>query len=239
MPLKVDGMPFELHPGPQKDEQGNAYLYARPAPDRRIKMDEVDEFCAKYRGMSRGQMTSAMTCFIDVVRHWLVDGHRVETPIGVFAPRLKLKGRFTDPKKVRNSDVCLDGIDFTPSKDFESEVRDVLYYGFRRASLRVGNKQMYDEAKMTRALEKCLRVYGDITISGFQDWSGLRYHSAKKYLDSLCEGNHPRLRKRKIGTTFQYLPFYDDAADSPTPASSNDYAADSPTPASDSHEPTE
>ena len=206
MPLKVDGMPFELHPGPQKDEQGNAYLYARPAPDRRIAMDEVDEFCARYRGMNRGQMTSAMLCFIDVVRHWLVDGHRVETPLGVFAPRLKLNGHFTDPKAVRNSDVRFDGIDFTPSKEFVSEVHDMLCYGFRRASTRVGNKQMYDEAKMVLALEKCRSVYGAITIRGFQDWSGLKYASAKKYLDSQCEGEHPRLRRNTIGTTFQYVP---------------------------------
>ena len=219
MPLKVDGMPYDLHPGPPKDEEGNPYLYVRPAPDRRIKMDEVDEFCAKYRGMSRGQMTSAMTCFIDVVRHWLVDGHRVETPMGVFAPRLKLNGRFTDPKKVKNSDVRLDGIDFTPSKEFVGEVQDVLHYGFRRASTRVGNKQMYDEAKMERALEKCHRVYGNITISGFQDWSGLRYHSAKKYLDSLCEGEHPRLRRNKVGTTFQYVPTNDNNIGSFTSAS--------------------
>ena len=99
-----------------------------------------------------------------------MDGHRVETPLGVFAPRLKLEGRFTDPKMVKNSDVRLDGIDFTPSKDFVSEVQDTLLYGFRRASNRVGNKQMYDEAKMERALEKCHSVYGAITIRGFQDW---------------------------------------------------------------------
>ena len=42
----------------------------------------------------------------------------------------------------------------------------------------------------------------------------VRYASAKKYLDSLCEGEHPRLRRKTIGTTFQYVPVKDENPDS-------------------------
>ena len=46
--------------------------------------------------------------------------------------------------------------------------------------------------------------HGYITIKTFQVYSGLKNKSAQRYLDSLCQGEHPRLRRYKEGRTWHY-----------------------------------
>ena len=203
MPRKTDGMFFELHPSPKKGEDGKPLLYARPASNRNVTMKEVDDFCSRYRGMRRGQITIDMETFIEVCRHWLCDGYRIETPLGVFAPKVRLLGEHTDPSKVVARDVMLTGIHFTPSKQFVKELRS-NFHGFRKKNTTVGNAQMYDKTFMEKALSRSM-VAGFTTIRQFQITSGLKYHSAQNYLESLCTGDSPRLRRRKIGTTLHYF----------------------------------
>lgn len=203
MPRKTEGMFFELHPSPKKGEDGKPLLYARPASDCKVTMKNVEDFCVEYRGMHRGQMTICMETFIDVCRHWLSDGYRIETPLGTFSPRLRLLGEHTDPKKVSGGDVVFAGINFTPSKEFVKEAgRDNL--GFRRTDTPVGNDQIHDEAFMEKALHRSM-VEGFTTIERFRHVAGLKYHSAHDYLESLCQGDSPRLRRMKIGSAYHYF----------------------------------
>jgi hypothetical protein len=46
---------------------------------------------------------------------------------------------------------------------------------------------------------------GYITISTFMIYSRLKRKSAQRYLDSLCEGAHPRLRRYREGRTLHYI----------------------------------
>jgi hypothetical protein len=68
----------------------------------------------------------------------------------------------------------------------------------------VGNSQMYDQKAMDEALRKSIR-HGYITIKTFQIFSGLKYNSAKNFLDSLCIGEDPRLSCYKDGRTWHYI----------------------------------
>jgi hypothetical protein len=58
---------------------------------------------------------------------------------------------------------------------------------------------------MDAALERCLRL-GYATIPEFMIFSGLKRDSAKTYLDSLCKGEHPRLRKVWESRRWLYFP---------------------------------
>ena len=40
MPRKDKGLPFEVHPGPQKNEKGEAILYATPQSGMKRTLDE-------------------------------------------------------------------------------------------------------------------------------------------------------------------------------------------------------
>lgn len=203
MPRKTDGIVFELHPGPNKGDDGKPLLYAQPVIERKHDLDDIDAFCAKYRSASTGDMMRLFSLLEDVTTMWLRQGHRVETPFGTFAPKLKLNGKHTDPEKVKGSDIEYAGIEFIPSKQFVRD-SDCSRDGFRKKKGSVGNSQTLDAEAMAIALRKSMRN-GYITIKSFQFYSGLKYNSAKNYLDSLCKGDNPRLSSYREGHTWHYV----------------------------------
>ena len=99
-------------------------------------------------------------------------------------------------------DIMYGGVEFIPSKKFV-EAADCSREGFRRKKDSVGNAQINDPKFMDEALLKSVR-HGHVTISIFMIFSGLKYDSAKKYLDSLCTGENPRLRRYKESRTWYY-----------------------------------
>jgi len=141
---------------------------------------------------------------MDVVGLWLSDGYRVETPIGSFAPKLKLIGEHTDPMTIQGRDIRYAGIDFHPAKEFIKEGGNNRE-GYRKSRAQVGNSQMYDEKAMDEALRRCLKL-GYVTIPVFMAYSGLKRDSAHSYLDSLCKGDHPRLWKVRESRRWLYFP---------------------------------
>jgi hypothetical protein len=203
MPRKTDGIPFILQPRPTKGEDGKPLLYAQPVIERKYNIDDIDDFCNKYRHTSKGEIKLLFELFTEVATLWLREGSRVETPFGSLAPKLKLLGDHTDPEKVKGRDVTYAGIEFVPAKQFVKRA-DCGRYGYRRVRESVGNSQMYDPVAMEEALRRS--VYnGYITISTFMIYSRLKRKSAQRYLDSLCEGAHPRLRRYREGRTLHYI----------------------------------
>jgi len=203
MPRKTDGMPFELFTRPTKGEDGKPLLYARPAAPYKRTMKDVETYCG-FKGVSTGIVDIAFETFIEVCSGWLAEGYRVETPLGTFSPKIRLEGEFTDPSKVKGKNVKFAGLELTPSKRF---VRAVRYKqkGFYKKGSSVGNAQMHDEAFMAEALRRALNP-GFTTIRIFMAVSGLKYHSAQRYLNRLCFGEHPKLRQMKIGNSYHYFP---------------------------------
>ena len=206
MPRKTDGMLFELLPRPTKGEDGQPLLYARPAIGFKYTMEAIDEYCLKYRGMPHDQMAHLFEGFLSVAAFLMRDGSRVETPIGSFAPKLKLNGEFTDAEKVKGESISLGGIEFIPSKRFIRELEKYLDSGFRRKREVVERHPVTDARELEEVLERCLKP-GYTTIRTFSIRSGMKYSTARYYLHSLCEGEHPRLRKYKEGNTTMFKPF--------------------------------
>ena len=203
MPRKTDGMPFELYTRPTNGEDGKPLLYVRPAAPYKRTMKDVENYSG-YRGVSKGIVDIAFETFMEVCCEWLAEGYRVETPLGTFAPKIKLEGEFTDPAKVKGKNVKFAGIELIPSKHFVTMVKR-KQKGFYKKESNVGNAQMHDEAFMAEALRRSFRN-GFTTISIFMVVAGLKYHSAQRYLNRLCSGEHPTLRKMKFGTTYHYFP---------------------------------
>ncbi|MCR4810970.1 MAG: hypothetical protein K5896_14105 [Prevotella sp.] len=202
MPRKTDGILFELQPRPTKGDDGKPLLYAQPVIERKYDLNDIDEFCAKYRHTSKGEIKMLFDLFSDVATMWLRRGCRVETPFGSLAPKLKLLGDHTEPEKVTARDVIYGGLEFIPSKQFVKDA-DCSHDGFRRQQGSVGNSQMYDPQAMDEALRRSVR-HGYITVKAFMGFSHLKRKSAKAYLDSLCEGDHPRLHLYRESRTLHY-----------------------------------
>ena len=100
MPRKTDGVLFELQPRPTKGDDGKPLLYAKPVVDHKYNLDDIDDFCNKYRHTSKGEMKRFFDLLEEVTTMWLREGQRVETPFGSFAPKIRLLGDHTDPAKV-------------------------------------------------------------------------------------------------------------------------------------------
>ena len=203
MPRKTDGMPFELYTRPTNGEDGKPLLYVRPSAPYKRTMKDVETYSG-FRGVSKGILDIAFETFIEICSNWLAEGYRVETPLGTFAPKIRLEGEFTDPAKVKGKNVKFVGLELTPSKRFVQAVKR-KQNGFYKKESNVGYAQMHDEAFMAEALRRSMRN-GFTTIRIFMAVAGLKYHSAQRYLNALCTGEHPTLRRLKYGTTFHYFP---------------------------------
>lgn len=204
MPRKTDGIEFEIHPRPTKGEDGRPLLYVRPVKGRKKSYKELEAFCNTHYGLRPGELRMVFDVMKEVVGSWLSDGYRVETPLGSFAPKLKLYGEHTDPKAIHSRDIRYAGIDFIPAKEFVREGGQ-NHEGYLRSQGTVGNSQMYDQQAMNEALRQSMRM-GYTTIPEFMTYSGLKRDSAKAYLDSLCEGKHPRLWKVRESRRWLYFP---------------------------------
>lgn len=202
MPRKTNGIVYELFPRPTKDEDGKPFLYAEPVITVKHSVKELDAFCAEYRGMSRHSVETALSLACDICAMWLKKGHRVETPFGTFAPKIKLLGDHTDPNRVTGKDIVYDGVKFTAAKDFVNDA-DCSREGFRRDDRFVKPKKAQSQEELDQALRKS--IYGGyITVKTFMARSGLKQTTARNYLDSLCKSDTPLLRKVKEGQTMHY-----------------------------------
>ncbi|MBP3766733.1 MAG: hypothetical protein J6I31_00420 [Prevotella sp.] len=205
MPRKKYGLEFELHPQPKKGDDGKALLYAHVASKFKYTMRRVDEWCHEHRGQHPGEMTRYFESFLDVAAVLMCDGSRVETPIGSFAPKLKITGNFTDPDQVGHDDVRLSGIEFIPSKRFVKELENHIYFGFLKKKEVVERHLVTDPAELDAILDRCLRP-GYTTAKIFSYYSGQGYRTALRYLDNRCKEENPKIRRRKEGNTVLYKP---------------------------------
>ena len=204
MPRKEDGMPFEVHPSPKKDEQGRNLLYAIPMQQLSVTLEELDDYCCVNSGLSRNQLVSVFNYFVNAAAEYLSRGERIVTPMGTFAPRLALNGQFVDPADVHADDVRLRGVDFQPSKAFMEKIHE-WSYGFHRAPNYRSKDIRPTDQQLQQALRQCLdNNDGKVTVTFFLNYCDLSRHLAQRYLDSLCQGEHPQLARSHMGRTFIY-----------------------------------
>ena len=204
MPRKKDGMMFDVFPRPTKGENGQPLLYVRPASRIKWSMRSLDEFCNSYRGMSKGELTRAFTTFMDVASYKMYDGSRLETPIGSFAPKLKLDGDYTDPSQIHNKNVSFAGIEFIPSKQFLEAVKEQITRGFCRYIDVARRERVTDSAELDKILHGCM-AGGYTTVKQFMYRSGMKYSTAKNWLLAHCEGESPLLRRTREGRTLLFM----------------------------------
>ncbi|MBQ9231215.1 MAG: hypothetical protein IJ190_08550 [Prevotella sp.] len=198
------GIPYEIHPSPKKDAEGRSLLYVRPRKRNKISTEGIEQFCHNHLALPLGEFKRVFISFQEAAKWYLSEGMTVETPIGTFAPVLRLRREETDPKKITANDIYFDTITFTPNKDFLLEVGNRIR-GFHKATDLCGNSQMYDKELMLSILNRILdNCNGMTTARQFQALSGLSYFSARKYLDALCGEKNPIIRRKRLNKTYIY-----------------------------------
>ena len=204
MPRKKEGMVFEVHPTPVKGKDGRNMVYVRPAGGKKLSMRALEDYCDKFYGIRFGELSRAMNVFLRAAAELMAQGYRIDTPIGSFAPRLKLVREVTDADDVKARDVRFDGVDYNPGKRWNEQL-EKWSDGFRPAHNPDTQRLMADQQLMDNSLRECLaRFKGYITVGIFARQSGLTYYSARKQLEQWTKGDNPRLLKTRRGHEYIY-----------------------------------
>ena len=201
MPHKTNGMPFETYPSPRKDENGQKVLFAKPVRNRKITLDELEGFCASSYSIRNGEMTRALQAFMKGASQFMSKGYTIETPIGIFEPKLTMKRRVTNPDEVTHDDVQFDNIQFRSSRTFKKTMKYAIGSdGYRYVRKTHSSRLLANEAQLLKALQKSIDANnGHTTVSSFSYYSGLTDYSARKILTHWCCGDKPLLKSERFG----------------------------------------
>ena len=204
MPRKNKGMWYEVHPTPAKDKDGKNLVYVRPLSGQRMTMKELESYCERNFNARYGELTRTFDVFIRAASEFLAKGYRIETPIGTFAPKLSLTRPVSDAGEVKDRDVQLDGVEYTPGKLWHREMAK-WHDGFRRAHNPDSGRLLADRDKLEQTMRKTLSDLGGyVTVNAFAARSGLTKYSARKLLDEWTTGPVPKLLKTKQSKVFIY-----------------------------------
>jgi hypothetical protein len=203
MPRKKSGFLYEVHPTPAKGKDGGNIVYARPARGMKMSIEDVDDYCATHHCLRRGELKLAMEEFVKAAGFLMARGHRIDTPIGSFAPRLALRREVTNPDDVEDSDVMLDGVDYIPGKHWDKAIEKWLFNGFTRSETPNSQEVMKDAKRLEKALGECLKQ-GYVTAKSFAARAGLTLYSARKQLEAWTEGDNPKLMRSRMGQLHIY-----------------------------------
>lgn len=203
MPRKNNGIPFFLQLSPQKGPDGKPLLYARPMPGMKLDKNYADNIITQVSHFHHGELSSVLETFIDAFSRYIANGYRIETPLGTFGPKLKMNGQYTDPESVNSAAVNFAGIEFKPSKRFLDTVKKHQHGCHPARYATSPSIPVSDNDLLIHALEESM-TNGYTTMKSFMQKSTLKYKKAKLFLDSLCEGEHPLLSRKKEGNTMLY-----------------------------------
>ena len=198
-------MPFEAHPSPKNAENGEKLLYVKPQSGLVRTLDEFETLFKDKYSLRQGDMERVFDAMLDGVPEWLAMGYRIETPIGFFAPKLKLKRQITNPDDIQHDDVELESIEFLPTKSFIKNLEYAIGSdGFRYVRKPQSNRLLNNLQHLENALQKCIQEHGYATVASFAAYSGLTDHSARKQLNKWCYGDHPILQISRFGRIHIY-----------------------------------
>ena len=204
MPRKNSGMWYEVHPTPVKGGDGKNLVYVRPMSGMKLSMKQLEEYCERNNSLRYGELSRAFDVFIRAAGRYLAEGYRIDTPIGSFAPKLSLARQITDADEVKDRDVRLDGIEYTPGKLWNEEMAKWLQ-GFRRFDNPDTQEMMADKEKLEELMRQCInRNNGFITAGMFARFTGLTLYSARKQLNEWTKGENPKLLVTKQGKEHIY-----------------------------------
>ena len=203
MPRKKTGFLYEVHPTPAKGKDGGNIVYARPARGMKLDIEAVDDYCATRHCLRSGELKLALEEFLKAAGALMARGYRIDTPLGSFAPKLALKREVTDADDVKDSDVVLDGVEYTPGKRWNEAIGKWMFNGFTRSANPNTAVLVNDAEHLQRALDECLKR-GYVTTRSFAAHANLTHYSARKQLEAWTQGDNPKLMRSKIGQLHIY-----------------------------------
>ena len=206
MPRKKSGMPYVVYPTPGKKKDGKPIVCVKPLGglDKKLTIKQMDALFAKYSAMRSGELTLVLGEFLHWASEQLAKGYRVETPIGSFVPKLRLKRNVSNPDEVTDKDVELVGVEYNQGKLWKNAIGSWLRDGFMKVDRFSSSDLVGNDEELEKRLRELLKSRGYVTVNSFKSYCNMTYFSARKQLNEWTEGVNPKLLKSKMGQTFIY-----------------------------------
>lgn len=196
-----------VYPSNFEDGNGQKMLYVSANAHGEATLEELDAFCHESEGLPRGYVARCFDALMYAIPKLMGEHKRVKTPIGSFFVKPQFFRTMTDNEKVTAADIAMSGIDFRPTQAFKDAVS--RQFGSIEIDRRHHPKSLEYYSKPNEALTECLvpDSIGSryVTIDKYRKATGLGYNTAKKCLDRMTEGEHPVLKRTKIGRTNVYV----------------------------------
>ncbi len=199
-------MPFEAYPSPMKDKDGKNLLYVKPMQGQKTNFEAFEDYCTGHSDVKSGDMVRVFKAFIKGSSYWLAKGISIDTPIGIFKPKIGLKRKTTNPDGLTGNDVEFLGVDFLPHKKFEESVAKIVgENGFRYVPKTAPSNILENEARLRQALESSIQANnGFTTVASFSEYSGLSKYYSARVLEKWCMADVPILQKTRVGLAYIY-----------------------------------
>lgn len=208
---------FSVHKNPLKDDQGNETYQVRQETHGTVGKEWLLHHLKTNNLFRPELMESALIVLESEIIEQLTSNLRLHLEgLGSFYLKLGLRKRYdelgneikapyTDPSNITGNDVFIEGIGFTPDKQFLSQLHEHGYH-FTNATGKgnVGHSAQYTEEQMKARLDEWFEKEDYITRRQMQFFFGLTKYMASKWLDQLSSTPSPYLSAQKIGKTVIY-----------------------------------
>ena len=209
---------FSIHRNPKKDADGKDTFQVRHETRGTVNSEYMARKLKEYGRMQPETLLSALIVLQDSIVQQLTDNHRVHIDgIGTFFLKLGFRERydednhpykphFTDANAITGNDICIEGVGFTPDKEFLYKLKHEHGYYFHNVSEqgKVGRSNEYTEEQVIDFINDYLAKHVRMSRRNFMVRLGLTDYMADKWLRRLSTGDDAILIKHKIGNATFY-----------------------------------
>ena len=192
---------YEVHETP--NPRGGDTTYHARRVSRVMKEKDFIEHISDYTIISEGLYALVTKTLMDEIPEQLLDGHDVHIKgLGTFYLKVRTKQKYvTDPGAITARQLEVEGIGFTPDKEFNKRVRSAEVYFERRESK--GSLPIKMTDIIVRMTDYCKKHHA-FTEHTVQSLFGLSKYKANQICNQLVEGEYAKFTRRKEGNTYYY-----------------------------------
>ena len=206
---------YSIHRSPIKDADGNDTYQIRQDVSNILNEKWLTKHLKEHNHLMANYIEQALIALEEEIVHQLLDNNRLHIEgLGTFFLKLgfceqtdengnTVKPHITDPSSVTSDDICIEGIGFTPDKQFTRRFTSARAVHFTNVE-KLGyskHSNTYTEEEVRTRLNRYLDSHELITRKHFMGLFGFKGYTADKWLKQLTTGPAPMLVRNRIGTS--------------------------------------
>ncbi len=206
---------YSIHRSPLKDADGNDTYQIRQEVGSVLNEKWMTSHLKEHNNLMAKYIEQALLVIEDEIVCNLLSNNRLHIEgLGTFFLKLgfreqtdeegnSVKPHITDPSSITSDDICIEGVGFTPDKQFTSRFTSARGMHFTNVEALGYSKHSntYTEEEVRTRLSAYLDRHELITRKHFMGLFGFKGYTADKWLERLTTGPASMLVRNRIGTS--------------------------------------